>query len=131
MQKITTFLMFEGHADEAMKFYTSIFKQSEIINVARYGANQGGIEGSVTHAVFSLNGQMFMCMDSNIKHAFTFTPSMSLFVSCDTEAEIDELFAKLSQGGMVLMELANYPFMKKFGWCNDKFGVSWQLTLSN
>jgi len=67
----------------------------------------------------------------NIKHEFTFTPSMSLFVACETEAEIEDLFEKLSQGGKVLMPLESYPFSPKFGWVNDRFGVSWQLkTLS-
>ncbi|MES9669193.1 VOC family protein, partial [Bacillus pseudomycoides] len=72
----------------------------------------------------------FMCIDSNVKHDFTFTPSMSLYVNCDTEAEIDEVFHKLAEEGEVLMPLAAYPFSKKFGWLKDKFGVSWQLTLS-
>jgi predicted 3-demethylubiquinone-9 3-methyltransferase (glyoxalase superfamily) len=70
-----------------------------------------------------------MCMDSNVKQVFTFTPATSLFVSCATEEEIDRLFAKLSQGGQVLMPLATYPFSPKFGWVADQFGVSWQLNL--
>jgi predicted 3-demethylubiquinone-9 3-methyltransferase (glyoxalase superfamily) len=84
----------------------------------------------VLHATFILNGQEFMCIDSSVKHEFTFTPSISLYVKCDTEEEIDELFEKLSQDGEVLMPLAAYPFSAKFGWVQDKFGVSWQLNLS-
>lgn len=70
-----------------------------------------------------------MCTDSNVKHEFTFTPAMSLWVNCDTEEEIDQVFEKLSQDGKVLMPLAAYPFSRKFGWVEDKNGISWQLTL--
>lgn len=128
-QKITTFLMFEGKAEEAMNYYVSIFDRAEIVSIRRYGANEAGSEGSVVHATFALCGQMFMCIDSNVKHAFTFTPSLSLYVSCATEEEIDQLFEKLSQGGTVAMPLAAYPFSDKFAWVADKYGVSWQLSL--
>lgn len=128
--KITTFLMFSGQAEEAMNYYISIFDDSEIMQIQRYGPNQPGAEGSVVKATFSLHGQVFMCIDSNIKHDFTFTPAISLFVTCDTEAEIDRAYEKLSQGGSVLMPLAAYPFSEKFGWVADKFGVSWQLSLA-
>ena len=128
-QKITTFLMFEGKAEEAMNFYVSVFDGAEIISILRYGANEAGAEGSVVRATFSLDGQMFMCIDSSVKHGFTFTPSMSLYVSCVTEEEIDRLFEKLSEGGSVMMPLAAYPFSEKFAWVADKYGVSWQLNL--
>ena len=120
MQKFTTFLMFAGQAEEAMKFYTSLFKQSEIINITRYGANEAGAEGTVQHATFTLGGQEFMCIDSSAQHAFTFTPSISLYVRCDTEEEVDRVFAALSQGGQVLMPLDHYPFSAKFGWLSDR-----------
>ncbi len=129
MQKITTFLMFDGKAEEAMNFYTSLFKQSEILNLTRYGENEAGAKGTVQHATFTVSGQEFMCIDSNAQHAFTFTPSISLYVRCDTEEEIDTVFAQLSHGGQVFMPLSPYPFSKKFGWVSDKFGVSWQLNL--
>ncbi|MES5894148.1 MULTISPECIES: VOC family protein [Bacillus cereus group] len=129
-QKITTFLMFEGKAEEAMNFYTSLFDQSEIVNISRYDEKGPGKEGTVIHATFTLNGQEFMCIDSYVKHDFTFTPSMSLYVTCDTEEEIETVFNKLAQDGKVLMPLGSYPFSKKFGWLNDKYGVSWQLTLA-
>ncbi len=129
MQKITTFLMFEGQAEAAMNFYISLFKDAQIVDITRYGPNQPGKEGTVVHATFTLNGQSFMAIDSNVHHAFTFTPSMSLYVICETEEEINERFARLSEGGAVLMGLGAYPFSKRFGWCNDRFGVSWQLTL--
>ena len=129
MQPITTFLMFEGRAEEAMTLYTSLFKQSEILSITRYGANEAGNEGTVQQALFTLNGQQFMCIDTPVQHAFTFTPSMSLFVHCDTEEDIDAVFAKLSQDGQILMPLSEYPFSRKFAWVSDKFGVSWQLSL--
>jgi predicted 3-demethylubiquinone-9 3-methyltransferase (glyoxalase superfamily) len=128
--KITTFFMFEGKAEEAMNFYTSIFDNSEIRTISRYGANEEGPEGTVRLATFSLNGQDFMCIDSFVQHHFTFTPSISLYVTLDTEEEIDRVYEKLSQNGSVLMPLAAYPFSKKFGWVADRFGVTWQLTLA-
>ncbi len=129
MQKITTFLMFQGRAEEAMNFYTSLFKGSRIVSIERYGPQGPGTEGSVLHAVFSLGDQEFMCIDSNVEHGFTFTPAMSLYVSCGSE-EIDHLFENLSQGGQVMMPLGCYPFSERFGWVSDRFGVSWQLTLA-
>jgi predicted 3-demethylubiquinone-9 3-methyltransferase (glyoxalase superfamily) len=129
-QKVTTFLMFEGKAEEAMTFYTSLFKQSKITNILRYGKEGPGAEGSVKHATFTLNGQEYMATDSPVKHGFTFTASMSLYVKCDSEKEIEELFKKLSDKGQVFMPLDKYPFSEKFGWLADRFGVSWQLTLA-
>ncbi len=131
MQSITPFLMFEGRAEEAINLYTSLFERSEIVSLTRYGPNEAGDEGSVMHATFTLNGQAFMCIDSNVHHAFTFTPSLSLYVRCDSEDEIDRLFTGLSEGGQVLMPLAEYPFSRKFGWVADRLGVSWQLTLES
>lgn len=130
MQKITTFLMFEGKAEEAMNYYTSLFNDSEVVNISRYGAEMGELEGKVIHATFTLNGQQFMCIDSHVKHNFTFTPAISLFVTCESEEELDRAYEKLSQDGEVLMPLGEYPFSKKFGWVNDQFGVSWQLSLA-
>lgn len=128
-QKITTFLMFDGKAEEAINFYTSLFDESEIIDIVRYGANEVGKEGTVKQAAFALNGQVFMCIDSSVKHEFTFTPAMSLYVTCVSEEEIDLLYEKLSQDGKVLMPLAAYPFSEKFSWVQDRYGVSWQLNL--
>lgn len=130
MQKITTFLMFEGNAEAAMTFYVSLFADSKIVSIQRYGKEGPGPEGSVMHALFTLNGQEFMCIDSPAKHAFTFTPATSLFVTCESATEIDALFGKLSEGGQVLMPLNAYPFAKRYGWCNDRFGVSWQISYS-
>ncbi|TSI02562.1 VOC family protein [Lysinibacillus sp. BW-2-10] len=129
MQKVTPFLMFQGNAEEAMNYYTSIIEESEILSITRYGANEAGDEGSVMQASFSLKGQEFMCIDSNVKHEFTFTPSFSLYITCDTEDEINRLYKSLIEDGGPLMPLGEYGFSKKFGWLADKFGVSWQLNL--
>ena len=133
MQKTTTFFMFvgkqHGKAEEAMNFYVSLFKNSSIVNIERYSAGEGEPEGTVKRAVFTLNGQEYMALDSNLAHDFTFTPAISIFVTCETEEEIDTLYKKLSEDGSVLMELNAYPFSEKFGWVQDKYGISWQLNL--
>lgn len=130
MQKITTSLMFNGQAEDAIRFYTSLFDNSHILSMNLYGADEPGAEGTVMHATFSLDGQLFMGIDSTIEHAFTFTPAMSLYVNCETEAEIERLYSELSQDGQVLMPLDSYPFSEKFVWVSDRFGVSWQLNLA-
>ncbi len=122
--------MFEGKAEEAMNFYTTIFDDAQITSISRYETNEDGAEGTVKQAAFSIHGQEFMCIDSSVKHNFTFTPSISLFVTCDSDDEIERLFKNLSHNGQVLMPLTAYPFSNKFGWVADKFGVSWQLQLS-
>jgi predicted 3-demethylubiquinone-9 3-methyltransferase (glyoxalase superfamily) len=124
--KITTFLMFEGQAEEAMTFYTSLFDDSEIVSITKYGPDGPGAEGTVQHAVFTLKGQRYMAIDS-FGHNFTFTPSISLFVQCDSEEELETLYEKLMEGGTAAMPLGNYGFSTKFGWVQDRFGVSWQL----
>ena len=128
MQRITPFLMFEGQAEEAMNFYVSLFDRAEIRNIIRYGPEGPGDEGTVMLDTFSLDGQEFMCIDSNVQHAFTFTPAISLYVTCDSPEEVDRLFAALSDGGEVMMPLDAYPFSERFAWVADRFGVSWQLT---
>lgn len=128
--EITPFLMFEGTAEQAMNFYVALFERSEVLTVKRYGPGEQGKEGSVQLATFSLNGRKLMCIDSPGKHSFTFTPSISLYVSCPDEEKITRYFNKLSEGGQVLMPLDEYPFSKRFGWVQDKFGVSWQLNAS-
>ena len=129
-QKVTTFLMFTGKAEEALRFYVSLFKDSKIVSMTRYGKEGPGAEGTVKHAIFTLQGHEFMATDSPAVHDFTFTPSMSLYVTCDSPDEIDRLFKKLSEAGKVFMPLDKYPFSDKFGWLQDKYGVSWQLDLA-
>ena len=126
-RSITTFLMFEGVAEEAMNFYVSLFEGSEIRLVERWAAGEQGKEGSFKRAEFSLSGLDVIAFDSPVHHNFTFTASMSFFVECKNEAELDALYARLSEGGQVFMPLNNYGFSQKFGWLSDRFGVSWQL----
>ena len=130
MQTVTPFLMFAGQAEAAMTLYTTTVKNSAITSVTRYGPNEAGAEGTVQLAHFTLDGQVFMAIDSNVEHGFTFTPSISLYVRCATEAEIDAVYTRLVEGGQVLMELAAYPFSPRFAWIQDRFGVSWQLSLA-
>ena len=127
---VTTQLMFVGAAEEAMALYTSLFAGSEVKQVERYGPGEMGAEGTVKRAIFSLAGRDFACIDSPPVHSFTFTPSMSFFVECEDEAELDAAYARLSDGGTVLMPVDNYGFSRKFAWLNDRFGVSWQLNLA-
>lgn len=129
-QKITTFLMFEGHAEEAITFYTSLFDDAEIVSMKKYGPEGPGDEGSIEHATFTLAGQQYMAIDSNVQHAFTFTPAISLWVDCESEEEIDRLYGALVEGGAELMPIGAYGFSQRFGWVNDRFGVSWQLNLA-
>ncbi|MCM3388031.1 VOC family protein [Ureibacillus chungkukjangi] len=129
MTKLTPFLMFQGQAEEAIQFYASIFKDLEIVSMVKYGPEAPEIEGKIANAVVKLHGQEFYFNDSNIKHEFTFTPSISMFLDFDTEQELDEAFTRFAENGLVLMPLASYGFSKKFGWVQDTFGVSWQLNL--
>ena len=115
MQKITPFLWFDGNAEEAMNFYTSIFKNSKIGHVSRYGEAGPGPKGTVMTATFELEGQQFMALNGG--PAFKFNESISFFVNCQTQQEVDELWKKLSAGGE----------KSRCGWLKDKFGVSWQI----
>lgn len=129
-KQITTFLTFqENNAEEAMKFYVELFDNSKIIDIQRYGKDGPGKEGTIMRAIFELNAKQFICSDSFIQHDWTFTPAVSNWVECETEKEIENLFEKLSENGEVKMPLDNYGFSQKFGFIEDKFGVSWQLNL--
>ena len=119
-----------GKAEEAIKFYTSLFKDSEIKHIDYWKADEpGGKEGLIKHATFTLNGLEYMASENTFEHGFTFTPSISIYVNCEDENELKTLFQKLSDGGSVMMPLDNYGFSKKFGWLAGKYGVSWQLNL--
>ena len=125
---VTPFLMFEGRCEEAVNFYVSLLPGSEITQMVRYGPD-GPKPGTVNQAHFRLGGRDFRAFDSPVAHGFTFTPAMSIFIDCEDEAELDGLFARLADGGQVLMEVGSYGFSRRFGWVNDRFGVSWQLNL--
>ncbi|SEA30865.1 VOC family protein [Microbulbifer marinus] len=135
MKSITTSLMFvgkqAGKAEEAIRFYTSIFPNSKITDIQRYKAGEHEPEGSTKMARFSINGAEFLALDSHLDHKFSFTPSMSLYVECESASEIEKVFRVLAEDGSELMPLDNYGFSQKFGWLNDRYGVSWQLNLSN
>jgi predicted 3-demethylubiquinone-9 3-methyltransferase (glyoxalase superfamily) len=130
MDAIIPFMMFEGSAEEALTLYTAVFPRAEVASISRYGEGEEGPAGKVRHAVFTLNGQRFRCIDSTIQHAFAFTPALSLYVACETEEEVDAAHAALAEGGEVLMPLGSYPFSPRYAWLNDRFGVSWQLSLA-
>ena len=114
-QKITTFLWFDNNAEEAVNFYTSIFKNSKILNTARYGDAGPGPKGSVMTIAFALDGQEFTALNGG-PH-FKFTEAISLVVHCQTQEEVDYFWEKLSEGGQKV----------ECGWLKDKFGLSWQI----
>ena len=126
---VTPFLMYQGQAQEAMELYTRVIPDSQILDVEKYGPDGPGPEGTVMLASISLRGQTVLCSDSPIQHDFTFTPSISLFVTCEHEKEIKRLTIALGDGGKALMPLDNYGFSQRFAWVEDRFGVSWQLNL--
>ena len=141
--KATTFLTFVGDqcgkAGEAIQFYTSIFPNSEIKSMTKYrDGEDGGTPELIKYGVFTINGEEYMVSESNYNHAWSFTPGISLFIACDSDDEIQSLFDLLSSnGGQVMVPLDNYDgsgdysFGRKFGWCEDKYGISWQLNLSD
>jgi len=129
-RSVTPQLMFEGDAERAMELYVSLFADSAVTAIERYAAGEFGPEGKVKRATFTLAGRTFACIDSAIEHDFTFTPSMSIFVECQDEAEQTRAYERLSEGGAVLMALGDHGFSRRFGWVNDSFGVSWQLNLA-
>jgi len=114
-QKITTFLWFDNNAEEAVNFYVSLFKNSKIVSMSRYGEGGPGPKGSVMVAAFQLEGQEFCALNGG--PIFKFTPAISLYVSCETQQEVDELWEKLSAGGK----------KDRCGWLTDKYGLSWQV----
>jgi predicted 3-demethylubiquinone-9 3-methyltransferase (glyoxalase superfamily) len=115
MPKITPFLWFDGKAEEAMNFYVSVFKNSKVLRVSRYGEGGPGPKGAVMSATFRLDGQGFFALNGGPQ--FTFSPAISFFVNCETQQEVDELWEKLSEGGK----------KERCGWLKDKYGLSWQI----
>jgi len=114
-QKITPFLWFDGKAEEAANFYVSVFRNSKVVSVTRYGQAGPGPKGSVMSAVFQLERQQFYALNGGPQ--FKFSPAISLFVDCETQQEVDELWEKLSAGGKT----------NRCGWLDDKFGLTWQI----
>jgi predicted 3-demethylubiquinone-9 3-methyltransferase (glyoxalase superfamily) len=127
--QISQQLMFTGQAEQAMALYVSLLPGSRIVSVERYGAGERGAEGSVRQAMFELCGVRYRCIDSPVKHAFTFTPSISLCIEFDSRDQWDAAYAELSVDGQILMPAGSYDFSRHFAWLQDRFGVSWQLLL--
>jgi len=129
MQKITSNLWFDSQAEEAAKLYTSLFKNSRIGKTTRYGKAGFEIhhqpEGKVMTIEFELEGQGFIGLNGG--PVFKFTPAISFLVACQTKEEVEALWEKLSAGGTALMELGEYPFSEKYGWTQDRYGLSWQM----
>lgn len=129
MTRVTPFLLFQGNAQAALDLYFATFPDSRFVSVERYAKGSPGPEGTIKVARFALCGREFMCSDSPIKHGFSFSPASSIFVEFETVEALDHAFAVLADGGQVLMPLDDYGFSPRFGWLDDRFGVSWQLSL--
>lgn len=133
MQSITPFLWFDNNAEEAMNFYLTVFEHSAIVHIERYPDESLddhfiGMSGKVITGVFTLNGQRFMCLDGGPQ--FSFNPSISFFCTFTRQTDIEAAWNKLADGGHVLMEFQAYPWSQMYGWLADKYGVTWQLSLS-
>ncbi len=129
MQKITPFLWFDGKAEEAIKLYTSIFKNSKIVSISYWGDGSPFPKEQVMNATFKLDGQEFYAFDAGPQ--FKFNPSISFFVVCETEHETDTVWQKLVEEGTVLMALDKYDWSAKYGWLQDRYGISWQISQGN
>lgn len=128
-QSIKPQLMFEGQAEQAIRFYASLFADSAILALERHGPGETGAEGSVRWAELEIAGQTINVIDSPVRQRFGFTPALSLFVNCESLEELEVVYAQLADGGDVLMRIDDYGFSQRFGWVQDRFGVAWQLNL--
>ena len=129
--ELRTFLTFqEGVAAAALDLYRDVFDDFELLEVQHYGPEGGGPEGTVMMAKFRLAGAELSCADSPIRHAWDFTPGVSLWIDCTDDAELQRIFDRLGDGGQVYMPLDDYGFSTRFGWVGDPFGVTWQLNLA-
>ena len=126
-ERLSTLLMYAGEAEAALDLYESLFSDLQVVRIEHY--ENGAAEGLIKQAEWTLAGHRFISIDSPVEQPFSFTPCMSLFVDCADEPEIERLFGALSDGGAVLMPLDAYPFSTRFGWVQDRFGLSWQLNL--
>lgn len=124
------FLMFTGQASEALDFYVETFAGARIEAIERYGEGEPMPPSAVKAAVIEIAGQHIRVFDSPPVHAFTFTPAISFFIDCETEAQLRDLAAALGEGGNFMMPIGNYGFSQLFCWLADRFGVSWQLNLA-
>ena len=125
--KITTFLMFNNQAEEAINLYTSLFENSEILTMVKYGEEGPGVPGTVQHSIFTLNGQVFMAIDADNGEDLPMNPSISLYITVDNAMEMERLFNGLKKEGAILMPKTAMPPFREFAWVQD--GVSFQLAL--
>ena len=134
MEELIPFLMFcgdqHGKAEEAIDWYCSIFSDSRIVDIDRYGPEGPDPEGTVRVATFELGGNRVKAIDSAAEHDFTFTPAISLWIECSSDDELERAAAALGEGGNFLMPLGDYGFSKRFCWVADRYGVTWQLNLA-
>jgi predicted 3-demethylubiquinone-9 3-methyltransferase (glyoxalase superfamily) len=131
--RITTFLTFSGSqygkAEEAIRFYVSLFPDSNVEYLERHGEGEKVPAGELRRAAFTLAGQRLMATESQGEDRFVFTPAFSLYVECRSAEELTGLFTRLSEGGKVHMPLRPYPSSQLFAWFDDRYGISWQLEL--
>lgn len=127
----TPFLMFQGGVGrEALEFYVSVFEDGEVLDLELYPAGTPAPEGTIMRGRFRVAGQEFFISDSFVDHAFGFTPSLSVWVEAESADAQEALLSALGEGGDTLMPLDNYGFSTRFGWVNDRFGISWQVNLT-
>lgn len=128
--KVTTFLMFNGNAEEAINLYMDAFEDAEILSMVKYDEESGEMAGAVQHAIFRIKDQVLMAVDNINGVDIEITPAMSLYVTVDNAMEMERLFSKLKSGGAILMPKTEMPpTFKEFTWIVDRFGVNFQLAL--
>jgi len=141
-QKLSIFLMFHGNAEEAMNFYTSVFENAEVVHVIRARAEDAGwAEGTLQYGIFKIAGQQVICTNTPPPgsrahdvapwHEFTFNPAITIYVERDSKEDFDKLYEALVEGGKIYMPAQSYDFSPKFAWVNDRYGISWRISLSS
>ncbi|MFD0683204.1 VOC family protein [Actinomadura fibrosa] len=141
-QKLAIFLMFQGNAEEAMNFYTSLFEDAEVLQVIRARAEDPGwTEGTLQYGIFRIAGQQVVCSntpppDSPLREIapwdeFTFNPAMTMYVQRDSVEDFDALYEALAEGGRVYLPAKEYGFSPRFAWLDDRYGISWRIDLSS
>lgn len=130
MKSITPFLMFEGRAEEAIMFYQSVFDDVEVVFLNRFGPESNEWEGKIMQGLIRIGELNIMVSDSSVSHDFSFTPSTSLFIECESMDEQMRYYEKIKSKGAILMPIDDYGFSKQFAWVSDPFGFTWQLNLN-
>lgn len=130
MKSITPFLMFEGRAEEAIMFYQSVFDDVEVVFLNRFGPESNEWEGKIMQGLIRIGELNIMLSDSSVSHDFSFTPSTSLFIECESMNEQMRYYEKIKSKGAILMPIDDYGFSKQFAWVSDPFGFTWQLNLN-